>query len=69
METIFTCRCCGRSVGGFYSGRTVEQGWRFLDRIDGPNHVCPDCVSQGAAVLQPLQEDGFDYVYFGELCE
>lgn len=69
METIFTCRCCGKDVQGFYSGRTVEKGWRFLDRIDGPNHVCPDCVSQGPAVLESLREDGFDYVCFGELCE
>jgi hypothetical protein len=67
-ETTFTCRCCGRYAEGFFDGRTVEAGWRYLERLDGPDHICPDCVKQGDNALEHLRQD-YENVFIGKLCQ
>lgn len=62
-KTTFECRCCGRSVDGWSDGTTEEPGWGTIMRIDGPNHICPDCIAEGPEALSFLREDGYDHAH------
>lgn len=55
-ETIFTCRCCSASTSGWTDGRFASPGWRRVDRIDGPDAICPACV-ENPTVLDGLREE------------
>ena len=43
-ETTFGCIGCGLYVTGACDGTCRDAGWRTVDNIDGPNHICPECV-------------------------
>lgn len=62
-RTLFECRCCGDSTGGFNDGTTDKPGWVFIARIDGPNHACPTCAADPDS-LSGLAEDGYDWAHF-----
>ena len=62
-KTTFECRCCGRYVDGWSNGTVEESGWGTISRIDGPNHICPECIAKGSNALEFLREDGFDHAY------
>lgn len=64
QETLYTCRCCGDSIGGLYDGSFFHDHrgpWRRLAYVDGPNAICPECVSQPDS-LDALIEDGYEHV-------
>ena len=54
--TTFSCRTCGVYVAGFTDGSVTEPGWRDIDRIDGPNAICPECIADPEA-LDGLREE------------
>lgn len=56
--TLFDCRCCGRTVDGFTDGSVTVPGWFYIDNIDGPNAICPDCVDTPNA-LEFMAADGY----------
>lgn len=58
-ETLFTCRCCGESSRGLTDGTFFDPGWGRIDRIDGPNAICPECIADPES-LEGLKEDGFE---------
>lgn len=51
-ETIFECRCCGKSTYGMNDGSFKQPGWNRIEGGDGPNAVCPGC-----SVLETCFED------------
>jgi len=48
--TIFTCRTCDNACHGFNDG-TMDEGWRRIDHIDGPNALCPSCAADPKSLL------------------
>lgn len=58
-ETLFICRCCGEGSRGLTDGTFFNPGWGRIDRIDGPNAICPECIADPRA-LEGLKEDGFE---------
>ncbi len=62
--TLFTCRCCDRSVQGRVDGTVLEPGWRRIERIDGPNAICPSCEADPTA-LDALRLDGYEDAHLG----
>jgi hypothetical protein len=62
VRTIFECRCCARYIGGLSDGRFDHDDdgqWGRIDNIDGPNAVCPRCVSRSDC-LDDLIADGYE---------
>ncbi len=57
-RTIFGCRCCDASTGGTNDGRFDAPGWGRIERIDGPNAICPRCKADPTA-LDALKADGY----------
>jgi len=64
-ETTFECRGCGRYVDGYSDGTIIcGSGWGRIQRIDGPNAICPSCIHDRLEdVLQSFREDGYDHAY------
>ncbi len=54
-ESTHTCRCCVECVN-VVDGAFAKPGWGWIARIDGPNAICPTCISDPTA-LDPLRED------------
>ncbi len=49
-RTIFECRICGAHTGGFCNGEKDQPGWGTIARIDGPDSICPECLSNPNAL-------------------
>jgi hypothetical protein len=56
VPTTFDCRTCGNSVSGKSDGSFDEPGWKRLERIDGPNAICPDCINDPSS-LESLRDE------------
>ena len=57
--TTFECRCCGAYVGGKTDGSFDAPGWGRIDRIDGPNAICP-ASQEDPTALDGLKADGYE---------
>lgn len=55
--TAFECRGCGKYMPGTVDG-PIESGCGEILHIDGPRHVCPDCLGK-EEVLMPYWLDGY----------
>ncbi len=63
-ETTFECRGCGKTCDGYSDGTICGSGWGRIQRIDGPNAICPACIHDRLEdVLQSFREDGYDHAY------
>lgn len=50
---------CGRHEIGADGNKPFE--WRSIERIDGPNSICPACVHDRLEdVLNSFREDGYE---------
>lgn len=58
QETIFECRCCDRTCKGWNDGTFQGVGWNRIERIDGPNALCPTCTTDESAMIS-LVEQGY----------
>jgi hypothetical protein len=60
--TIYECRGCGRHVMGPCTALPYE--WSRIERIDGPNGICPACVHDCLEdVLNRFREDGYEHAH------
>ena len=66
QTTLFTCRNCSVCVRGWVDGTVSEHGWHRIERIDGPNFLCPVCVAD-----DPIEElrDEYPNAVVGGLVE
>ena len=66
VTTSFECRGCAACLPGTYFG-PLERGCGVILNIDGPNHVCPDCLGN-EDVLATYWLDGYINAQFAP-CE
>ena len=60
--TTYECRGCGRNEHGTYSSLPCE--WSRIERIDGPNGICPACVHDRLDdVLKSFHDDGYEHAH------
>ena len=60
--TTYECRGCGRHEMGLFNSLPDE--WSEIERIDGPNGICPACVHDRLDdVLRRLHEDGYEHAH------
>lgn len=57
--TIFECRCCSASTGEWPCD-SLPEGWGRIERIDGPDAICPSCIADPTA-LDDLHEFGYPH--------
>ena len=61
-STTYECRGCGRHEIGTWASLPYE--WSRIERIDGPNSICPACVHDRLEdVLKDLREDGYEHAH------
>jgi hypothetical protein len=61
-STTYECRGCGRYGDGTWVSLPPE--WTRIERIDGPNSICPVCVHDRLEdVLKDLREDGYEHAH------
>lgn len=59
--TSFQCRGCDNISQGCCDGTFEQPGWRRIVGIDGPDAICPTCVSETHWV-EYFFEDGYEHV-------
>lgn len=66
-DTTFECLGCGRCVNGKTDGSFSEPSWGRMQRIDGPDAICPQCIKEDLSrILAWLAEDGFEHAFVSQ---
>ena len=61
LTSLHICRTCDAS-GWALAGVNVPPGWSRIERIDGPDSICPKCAINPSA-LDCLRDDGYEQAH------
>ena len=61
LTSLHICRTCDAS-GWALAGVNVPPGWSRIERIDGPDSICPKCAIDPSA-LDCLRDDGYEQAH------